>query len=191
MYVVAFNGSARPEGNTNYYIEKTFAPLREAGHECEAVNLAGKIARGCTACLSCREENPGECVYNDDIVNECIQKMSKASAIIMASPTYFGDMTAEIKALIDRTGYVARGGNNFFSRKVGAAIATARRAGHMHTLGSLNQFFLINDMIVAGSSYWNVGVAKAAGDAEKDTEGVATMSRLGENIAWLLEKLHN
>lgn len=190
MYIVAFNGSARPEGNTNYYIERTLEPLRTAGHECEKINLAGKIARGCTACLSCREENPGKCVYDDDIVNECIQKMTKASAIIMASPTYFGDLTAEIKALIDRTGYVARGGNNFFSRKVGAAIATARRAGHMHTLGSLNQFFLINDMVVAGSSYWNVGIARAVGDAENDAEGITTMNRLGENISWLLEKLH-
>ncbi len=190
VYVVAFNGSAREGGNTSRYIAETFEPLREAGHECEEVNLAGKVVRGCTACLSCREDGLADCIYDDDIVNECIEKMQRASAIIIASPTYFSDMTAETKALIDRAGYVARGNGNFLSRKVGAAIAVARRAGHIHTFESINQFFFINEMVVPGSSYWNVGIAREVGDAAHDEEGLKTMHRLGENISWLLDKLY-
>lgn len=191
MYVVAFNGSAREGGNTSYYIHRTFEALEAAGHECEEVSLAGKVVRGCTACMSCREDALEECTYDDDIVNECIGKMKKAAAIIIASPTYFSDMTAETKALIDRAGYVARGSGKFLSRKIGAAIAVARRAGHIHTFQSINQFFFINDMIVPGSDYWNVGLARAVGDAEHDEEGVKIMHRLGENIAWLIERLYD
>ncbi|HDQ13494.1 MAG TPA: flavodoxin family protein [Sediminispirochaeta sp.] len=190
MRVLAINGSARPEGNTAFFIRKCFEPLKEAGHHCEVINLAGKVVRGCTACLSCREEGNDRCIYDDDIINTCIDEMERADAIIIASPVYFSDITAETKALIDRAGYVARGNGNFLSRKIGADITVARRAGTVHALHSINQFFFINDMVVPGSSYWNIALAKEIGDGEKDEEGIRTMRRLGENIAWLLEKLH-
>lgn len=191
MYVVAFNGSARKDGNTAFFIEQTFAPLREEGIECEMVQLAGHEVRGCTACLGCRQDGNDRCTQYDDIVNECIDKMEKADAIIIASPVYFSDITSETKALIDRAGYVARGNGNSLSRKIGAGIAVARRAGTVQALQSINQFFFINDMIVPGSSYWNIALAKNIGDGEKDEEGIKTMRRLGENIAWLLKKLQN
>lgn len=190
MYIVAFNGSARKDGNTAYYIKKTFEPLQSAGHTCEMVQLAGQVIRGCTACMTCRkEETAGKCVYDDDIVNDCIDKMRKASVILIGSPTYFSTLTAETKALIDRAGYVARGSGNPFKRKIGAAIAVARRAGETLTFVTINQFFLINEMIVVGSHYWNVGIAQQIGEAKEDTEGIEIMHRLGENIAWLLEKI--
>ena len=193
MYVVGFNGSARPGGNTSYFIETAFGPLRAEGVECEQVSLAQKIIRGCTACMSCREDGGGRCVFDDDIINGCIEKMEKADAVILGSPVYFSDITAETKALIDRAGYAIRGskGENPLSRKVGAGIAVARRAGTVHALESINQFFFINDMIVPGSSYWNMSLARAEGDGEKDEEGIKTMLRLGENIAWLLKKLNS
>src|SRR6056297_2024142 len=125
MYVVAFNGSARPEGNTSCFIETTFRPLRNAGIECEQVSLAGKVVRGCTACLGCRAEGDGRCSFDDDIINDRIDKMEAADAVIIGSPVYFSDITAETKALIDRAGYAIRGGDNFMSRKVGAGIAVA------------------------------------------------------------------
>lgn len=189
MYVVGFNGSARRDGNTAFFIEKTFEPLRAAGIECELVQLAGEVVRGCTACGYCREEGNDRCVEANDIINDCIDKMERADAIIIGSPVYFADVTAETKALIDRAGYVTRGNDTSLSRKVGAGIAVARRAGTMHALDSINHFFLINDMIVVGSSYWNLGLARAVGDAAKDAEGIKTMHRLGENIAWLLKNL--
>jgi len=190
MYVVGFNGSARRDGNTAYYIEQAFEPLRNKGIECEMVQLAGEVIRGCTACGTCREEGNNRCVY-DDIINECIDKMERADAIIIGSPVYFADVTAETKALIDRCGFVTRGNDTSLSRKIGAGIAVARRSGTIHALDTINHFFLINDMIVAGSSYWNMGLARQIGDAEKDAEGIRTMHRLGENIAWLLKKIHN
>ncbi len=191
MYVVGFNGSARRDGNTAFFIEKTFEPIRVAGIECEMVQLAGQVVRGCTACLGCREEGNDRCVQTEDIVNDCIDRMERADAIIIGSPVYFSDITAETKALIDRAGYVTRGNDTSLSRKVGAGIAVARRAGTVHALQSINQFFFINDMVVPGSTYWNMALARDLGDGAKDEEGIRTMYRLGENIAWLLEKLNS
>jgi multimeric flavodoxin WrbA len=190
MYIAAFNGSPRRGGNTEYFIEQALSPLREAGHECERVDFFDGIDGGCSACMGCREEGVERCTEYDDALSEYLEKMYRAAAIIIGSPTYFSDLNAETKALIDRAGYVARGRGNPLARKVGAGIAVARRSGEVHTLMSINQFFLINEMIVPGSSYWNVALARDVGDAEQDTEGVRTMRRLGENIAWLLEKLH-
>jgi multimeric flavodoxin WrbA len=189
MDIIAFNGSARRNGNTAFFIEKTFEPLREQGFTCEMVQLAGHSVRGCAACLGCREEENTRCTIND-IVNDCIDKMYAAKAIIIGSPTYFSDITTETKGLIDRAGFVSRGNGNPLRRKVGAGIAVARRAGAIHALMSINQFFLINEMISVGSSYWNVGFGKDIGDAQSDDEGIETMHCLGENIAWILKKIH-
>lgn len=123
-----------------------------------------------------------------DIVNDCIIKMLEADVIIMASPTYFAGLTPELKALIDRSGYVARGNKNMFSRKIGAAIAAVQRAGALNAIGSINEYFLINDMIVPGSIYWNIGLGDFEADAPVDELSVETMKRLGENIVWLLDK---
>jgi multimeric flavodoxin WrbA len=189
--VIAFNGSPRKESNTARYIEEALKPLEEGGNSIKMIKTGGNRVRGCTACMKCREKGDGRCIFDDDPVNEWIEAMRYADVLLIGSPVYFSDLTTEVKALIDRAGYALRGlPENPLSRKIGAGIAVARRAGHTHTLMSINQFFFINDMIVPGSSYWNVGLARAAGDAENDQEGLVTMKRLGENIQWLLEKLH-
>jgi multimeric flavodoxin WrbA len=190
MRVVAFSGSARLDGNTATMVRAVFSELEPEGIATELVQLAGKQIRGCTACNRCRERKDQRCSVKDDVVNECIEKMLAADGIILASPTYFADVTAEIKALIDRSGYVARANGDMLQRKVGAAIAVARRGGAIHTFDSLNHFFFIGQMIVPGSSYWNMGYGLAKGDVEKDEEGLATMRTLGKNMAWLLKKLH-
>jgi multimeric flavodoxin WrbA len=115
--------------------------------------------------------------------------MAKADAILLGSPTYFADLTPEIKAVIDRTGFISRHDNMRFSRKIGAAVCAVRRAGSIHVLDSINHFFLINDMVIPGSSYWNMSLSRDIGDFKNDAEGVRTIRRLGENIIWLLEKL--
>jgi len=189
MKVVGFNGSARKDGNTAILIRKVFAELEAEGIETELIQLAGKTVKGCIACGKCYKNKDKKCAVTNDFVNDCIEKMVEADGIILGSPTYFSDLTSEMKALIDRAGYVARANGHMFRRKVGAAVATERRAGSIHTFDSINHFFLIGQMIVPGSSYWNVGIGRAKGDVEQDEEGLETMQTLGQNMAWLLKKI--
>ena len=189
MKVVAFNGSARKKGNTSILIETVFEPLQDAGIETEEFALAGSRIHGCIACYRCFETKNKRCVVKDDIANECIEKMLGADGIILASPTYFADMTPETKALIDRSGMVARANDNMFRRKVGAGIVAVRRGGAINVFDSLNHFFLIGEMIVPGSIYWNIGIGRDIGDVREDEEGLRTMKVLGENMAWLIKGL--
>lgn len=189
MKVIAFNGSPRKDGNTSILINQVLSKIEEAGIESELINIAGQIKRGCTACLKCRENLNKRCVFDDDIINECIEKMIEADGIIIGSPTYFASMTAETKALIDRAGYVVKGNGGLLRRKVGATVTVARRAGSMNVFQAINNFFFINGMIVPGSIYWNLGIGRDVGDVESDEEGIQIMQELGINMAWLMKKI--
>jgi multimeric flavodoxin WrbA len=189
MYVVGFNGSARGDGNTALLLGHVFAELSKEGIRTELVQLAGKRIRGCTACYKCFANRDRRCAVSGDIVNDCIGKMEAADGILLGSPTYFTDVTSEMKALIDRAGMVSRANGDMYCRKAGAAVVAVRRAGGIHAFDTMNHFFLIGQMIVPGSSYWNIGMGREIGDAEKDEEGVNTMRTLGRNMAWLLKAL--
>ncbi len=191
MKVVAFNGSGRKNGNTAILIQSVFQELQKEGIETEMIQLAGNLIRGCTACYQCGERKNQKCAIDKDVVNSCIEKMIEADGIIMASPTYFADVTAEMKALIDRAGFVARANGNLLQRKVGAAVVAVRRAGSTHAFDTMNHFFLISQMIVPGSIYWNLGIGRNIGEVEKDEEGIKTMQVLGQNMAWLLKKINS
>jgi len=190
MKIIAFNGSARKGGNTSILINHVFEELRKEGVDTELFQLAGKKIRGCIACYKCFENKDRRCSVKDDVVNECIEKMLEADGIILGSPTYFSNVSTEMKALIDRAGLVAIANGHMFKRKIGAAVVAVRRAGSVHVFNSINHFFFINQIIVPGSSYWNMGVGGDKGEVEKDEEGIMTMKVLGENMAWLLKKLH-
>ena len=190
MKVVAFNGSARKDGNTAILINQALEELEKQGIDTEMVQLSGQRIRGCTACYKCFDNKDKKCAVTEDAMNEYIARMLDADAIILASPTYFADVSAELKALIDRAGLVARANDNMFRRKVGAAIVAVRRAGAIHAFDTINHFFLIGEMIIPGSSYWNVGFGLKKGDAENDEEGLQTMQQLGQNMAWLLKKIN-
>ena len=187
--VVAFNGSPRREGNTAILISHVLRELKDEGIETETIHLKGPL-QGCIACNKCFESKDCRCALNRDQVNECIQKMVQVDGIIFGSPTYFADLTPELKALIDRAGYVAKANNDLFRHKVGAAVVAVRRAGAVHAFDSINHFFLISQMIIPGSSYWNIGMGREEGDVQKDPEGLRTMKVLGQNMAWLLKKLN-
>jgi multimeric flavodoxin WrbA len=190
MKVVAFNGSARKDGNTALLLRHVLRELESEGIETELIQLAGHVIRGCTACYNCFERKDGHCAVSGDIMNDCIDRMHEADGIIIGSPTYFADVTAETKALIDRGGMVGRANYEFYRRKVGTAVVAARRAGAIHAFDTINHFFTIGQMIVVGSSYWNIGMGRDSGAVESDTEGLQTMETLGKNMAWLLKKLH-
>lgn len=191
MKVIAINGSARKHGNTTILINSIFDELKKEGIETELVELAGNNIRGCTACYECFEKKDKKCAIKNDIVNDCIEKMVEADGIILGSPTYFADITSEMKALIERAGFTAMANGFMFKRKVGAAVLAVRRGGAIHAFDSINHFFQINQMIIPGSNYWNMGIGLEIGDVDKDEEGLRNMKNLGENIAWLLKKLRS
>lgn len=189
MKVLAVNGSARKDGNTAVLIREVLKELEKEGIECEMIQLAGEAIRGCQACYTCRKNKNMKCVVDNDIANSVISAMAESQGIILGSPTYFADVTAEMKALIDRAGFVSRGNDHFLKRKVGAAVVAVRRGGSIHAFDTINHFFTINQMIVPGSSYWNLGLGGAMGEVESDEEGMNTMAVLGQNMAWLLKKI--
>jgi multimeric flavodoxin WrbA len=187
--VVAFNGSARKDGNTAILIRRVLQALEEEGIRTELIQLAGEQIRGCNACRSCYTTKNKRCAIEDDNVNKYIRKMLKADGIIIGSPVYFSMMAPELKALSDRAFYVARANGDMFKRKVGVAVVAVRRAGGIPTFDAINHYFLISQMIIPASSYWNVGVGHKKGVVETDEEGMETMETLGKNMAWLIKKL--
>ena len=189
MKVLGINGSARAGGNTAHLIRRVFDPLQKAGIETELFDLAGHPLHGCAACYGCFKAKNGRCVFDDDIANQAVSLMRDADAIVLGTPTYFADLSAQMKCLLDRAFFVARANGDMFRRKIGAALVAVRRAGAIHAFDSINHFFLISQMIVVGSSYWNIGHGREKGDVEKDEEGIETMRVLGENMAWILRQV--
>ncbi len=190
MKVVAFNGSPHREGNTALLLRKVLAPIARSGIDTELVQVGGQPIHGCTACGLCRTNRNRQCAVATDIANDCIRKMVEADGIVMGSPTYFSGMTPELKALIDRAGFVAVSNDRLFSRKIGAAVAVHRRGGAVNVVDAINHLFLMSRMIVPGSTYWNFGAALAQGDVAGDEEALQNMHDLGETIAWLVKSLH-
>ncbi len=191
MNVLGINCSPRKNGNTELLIREVFKVLESKGIKTEFFQLGGKKVNGCIACMKCRKKADGRCHQDNDIINKCMPKMIKADGIIIGSPTYFADLSTEAKALIDVAGYALRGAGNPLRRKVGAAVIAVRRAGGIHAFDSINHFFLINEMIIPGSSYWNIAYGRQKGEVANDEEGMKTMNVLGENMAWLLGKIKN
>jgi multimeric flavodoxin WrbA len=189
MNVVAFNGSARKDGNTAILLNTVLEEVRKEGIETELVQLAGKSLQGCIACYKCFEKKNRKCAVEKDEMNLHIEKMLGADGILLGSPTYFSDVTTNMKALIERCGMVARANDDMFKRKVGAGVVAVRRAGATHVFSSLNYFFLIGQMIIPGSSYWNLAIGREPGEVRNDNEGMQTMVNLGKNMAWLIKKI--
>lgn len=189
MKVVAFNGSARKNGNTAMMINYMFEELTKEGIETEMVQLCGEHPHGCIACYQCFKKKDGRCIVDVDCINSCVEKMMAADGIVLASPTYFADVSTEMKALIDRCGMVSRANGDMYKRKVGAAIVTQRRGGGIHAFDTMNHFFTIGQMIIVGSSYWNMGFGREKGEVANDTEAINVMRDLGRNMAWLLQKI--
>ena len=186
MKIVAFNGSPRKDGNTAILINRIFRELEREGMETELVQFAGKKIHGCIACYKCFENKDGRCSVRDDSANDCIEKMVRADGIILGSPVYFADVTAEMKALIDRAGFVSLANNGLYRNKVGASVVALRRTGGIHTLDSLNHFFLAGQMIIVGRG---IGIGRNIGEVEKDEEGMQMVTALGQRMAWLLKKV--
>jgi multimeric flavodoxin WrbA len=189
MKVVAFNGSPRKKGNTYHCVQTVLEELKREGIKTDLIQLGGADIKGCRACYKCFEKKNMRCIQ-DDAFNLFMEKMIEADGIIIGSPTYFANVSTEVKALIDRAGLVAIANDYLFRRKVGAAVVAVRRAGGTDVYSAINYFFGINHMVMPGSSYWNLAVGRDPGDVLKDKEGLSTLRDLGQNMAWLMEKLY-
>lgn len=185
MYVVAINGSPRKNGNTKLLLEEVLKPLTAEGWETELVQLGAREIRGCLGCYKCWETKDCTCVIKTDCFHELFDRMRRADAIIIGSPTYYAGMNAETKALLDRSGFVAKANGDIFRLKIGAGVAAVRRAGAVHVVEGINRMYLISGMIIPGSTYWNLGIGLDKGEAHNDAEGLANMADLGETIALL------
>ena len=190
MKVLGINCSPRKGGNTEILIKEVFKALEKEGIKTEFFQLGGKRVNGCIACMKCKKEKDGFCHQKNDVINECIKKMKKADGILIGSPVYNADITADAKALIEISSYALRASGSPLKYKAGAGVIAVRRAGAIHSFDSINHFFLINEMIIPGSSYWNIGIGREKGEVLKDEEGMKTMKDLGENMAWLLKKIN-
>lgn len=185
MYALAVNGSPRKEGNTELLLREVLTELKDAGWKTELVKVGGTSIRGCIACQKCFENKNNECSVKKDKFNDVFSKMLKADALILGSPTYFAAVSADLKALIERAGYVAYANNHAFSGKIGAAVVAVRRGGATHVYDTINHMFQMSRMIIPGSTYWNMGFGLGKGEVLKDDEGLANMRHLAKCIDWL------
>lgn len=185
--VILLSGSPRKNGNTARLLLEAARVIEAEGVETETVSLSGMQVRSCIACGKC--EKLGECAQ-DDGLNDIIARLKEARGFIVGSPVYFGTARGDLMSALQRIGMVSKAGNGFLSRMVGGPIAVARRGGHTATIQELLMFYLINDMIVAGSTYWNMVFGRMPGEAMEDEEGVKTVRRFAENVAWLIDELY-
>jgi multimeric flavodoxin WrbA len=185
MKAVAINGSPRKGGNTEILLRKVLEPLSGAGWDTEFIQVGGKKIRGCTACYRCFATKDSRCSVKTDVFNDYLDKMLAANAIILGSPTYFTDVTAEMKALLDRTGLVGVANEGLLRGKIGASVVAVRRGGGTHAFDTMNHMFLMSGAIIPGSTYWNLGYGLEKGDVFRDEEGLRNMEDLGRTIAWL------
>jgi len=185
--VLAINGSPRKDGNTAVLIRTILTELEREGIETETLQIGGKKIHGCTACMKCFENRDGKCAIDNDMVNSLIEKMREADGIILGSPVYFLDITPEMKALIDRAGFVSYANGFPLRNKIGNVTVAVRRAGASRTADTMLHFLLVNDMIVPGLPV--IGMGREIGDVERDEEGLDRAKHLGQTMARLLKHL--
>lgn len=185
MYALAVNGSPRKGGNTELLLKEVLGELKNSGWETELAKVGGTAIRGCIACQKCFENKDNQCAVTKDKFNDIFAKMLRADAIILGSPTYFAAVSADLKALIERAGYVAYANGHAFSGKIGAAVVAVRRGGATHVYDTINHMFQMSRMILPGSTYWNMGFGMKEKEVLDDSEGMANMRHLGRAIDWL------
>ncbi|WP_410510145.1 flavodoxin family protein [Methanosarcina hadiensis] len=191
MKVLGINGSPRKNDNTSILIKTVFDELMKEGIEIELIQLSENKIEGCRACRACHKNRNKQCVITDDFFNECLEKMIASDGIILGSPVYSAGVTSQMKALIDRASMVLAGNKGLLKYKVGASVVAARRGGAISAFDTLNNFMYSKEMILAGSSYWNMVYGNAIGEVEQDHEGIENMKNLGQNMAWILKRIYN
>jgi multimeric flavodoxin WrbA len=191
MKVLGISGSPRAGGNTDILVHCALDVIAKEGIQTEFLSLSDRPIKPCTGCRRCAKQATIRCAQDDPAFEGIVERFVEADGIIVGSPVHFGSATPQTMAMLDRVGYVDRCNpvGRFLRRKVGAAIVVARRAGQNFTFAQLNYFFLISEMIVPGSTYWNVAIGREKGEVENDAEGMETTRNLATNMAWLLKRV--
>ncbi|WP_303016241.1 flavodoxin family protein [Holdemania massiliensis] len=189
MKVIGINGSARKDGNTEILMNRVFEELNKSGIETELFSFAGQIIEPCKACWACGGQK--NCVHRKDRFREVFDKLKEGDGILLGSPVYSANVSANMQAFLERAAVVCDMNPGMLTHKVGAAVAAARRGGALQTIDTMNHFFLNHEMYVVGSTYWNMAYGQMSGDVEKDQEGLENMKNLGQNMAVLLRTLSN
>lgn len=187
LKTLLISGSPKPEGNTAQLLRECAKVMEDQGVEAEVVSFSGMSIHSCDACGKCSET--GRCNIEDGL-NEVIDKLRKCQGFIVGAPVYFGTARGDVMAALQRIGYVSRNSDKFLAGKVGGAVAVARRGGQTFSLQEMLMFFLINDMIVPGSTYWNMAFGRLPGAVWEDQEGIDTIRHFASNVAKLVKKLH-
>lgn len=190
MKVVAINGSPRRNGNTVGALKIACEELEKEGIETEIIHIGGKRFSGCVNCGQCVKNQNKRCGIEDDGMNSILEKLYEADGIIIGSPVYFSNVTTEVKALIDRAGFVSMVNGGLLKRKAGAAVVAAGRVGSNVAYSAINYLFGMSEMVTAHSNHWNMTLSYNAGDIEKDAQGIETFENVGKNMAWLLKKIN-
>jgi len=189
MKILAINASPRKNGNTSLLIDKALEPARLQGVSTEIFWLGNGPFYSCLGCRKCTKNKNQRCVIEEDYVNSVIQKMISSDVIILGSPVYVAGVSSQMKAFLDRVALVARANNFLLKHKIGVALVALRRAGALPTVDTFNHFFMIQQMFIVGSTYWNFAFGNEIGQISFDKEGLDNMQNLGENTLWLLNKL--
>lgn len=187
MKVLGINGSSRRNGNTAIIMKIVFAELEQNGIETELIQLGSDVVSPCRGCFSCTGK--GQCVFQKDLFCDYFGKMIQADGILLGSPVYSADVSANMKAFLERAGVVVATNPGLLKHKVGAAVSAVRRGGGLTAVDTMNHFLLNKEVILVGSTYWNMVYGKDVGDVQADTEGIENMKNLGQNMAWLLKRL--
>ncbi len=193
MKALGISGSPRKASNTEAYLRAALETLEENGVETELVTLVDKRINPCKACYMCWQAKSYECQQRGDDFHALFERMVAADAIILGSPVHYSAVYPSLWSLLVRASFPGirnhpKSGPRLFDRKIGGPITVARRAGQNFALAQLLLWFNLNNFVIPGSMYWNVGVARTVGDAAKDEEGMDIVKQFAENVAWLLEK---
>ena len=187
MKVLMINGSPHEHGCTYPALKTVADALAECGVDSEIVQLGKEPLRDCVGCGACKRSREGRCVYDDDVVNQILEKADEADGFVFGSPVYYAHPNGRLFSALDRAFYA---GGRYFRGKPGAAVASARRAGTTATLDAIQKYFTITEMPIVSSNYWNMVHGNTPEEVLQDAEGLQVMRTLGRNMAWLLQCIH-
>ena len=190
MKVIAINGSPHSNGNTYQAINIVLEELKKENIDSEIIHVGNKKISGCLACNECFKKRNEECIIDEDIVNESIQKMKDADGILLASPVHYASVAGNMKSFLDRVFYTSGANKNLFRHKVGASLVAVRRSGGLNAFNELNNYLTYSEMIIPTSNYWNIIHGTKPGDIKEDEEGKQIMRILGKNMSWLLKVIY-